>query len=98
MWTVAAISRVVSEIALAADFALARRVLCWLAAAIVHAAMPNRGPVVLSVDEVEALLDALPMPRKESDGEDADERKQIKTLEAARVRLQELKNSLDEGA
>ena len=59
--------------------------------------MPNRGPVVLSVDEVEALLDALPMPRKESDGEDADERKQIKTLEAARTRLQELKTSLDEG-
>ena len=72
--------------------------LCWLAAALNHAAMPNRGPVVLSVDEVEALLDALPMPRKESDGEDADERKQIKTLEAARARLQELKNSLDEGA
>ena len=53
---------------------------------------------MLSVDEVEALLAALPMPRKESDGEDADERKQIKTLEAARARLQELKNSLDEGA
>ena len=53
---------------------------------------------MLSVDEVEALLDALPMPRKESDGEDADERKQIKTLEAARTRLQELKTSLDEGA
>ena len=77
--------------------ALRAAVLCWLAAALKHA-MPNRGPVVLSVDEVEALLDALPMPRKESDGEDADERKQIKTLEAARVRLQELKNSLDEGA
>ena len=86
-----------SEIALAADFALARRAL--LAGGLLHrAAMPNRGPVVLSVDEVEALLDALPMPRKESDGEDADERKQIKTLEAARARLQELKNSLDEGA
>ena len=95
MWTVAAISKL-SEIALAADLRL-RAVLCWLAAALNHA-MPNRGPVVLSVDEVEALLDALPMPRKESDGEDADERKQIKTLEAARVRLQELKNSLDEGA
>ncbi len=60
--------------------------------------MPNRGPVVLSVDEVEALLDALPMPRKERAGEDAAERKPIQTLEAARVRLQELKNSLDEGA
>lgn len=64
----------------------------------VLAVMPNRGPVVLSVDEVEALLDCLPMPRKESDGEDAEERAQIKTLEAARARLLELKASLGEGA
>ena len=75
-----------------------RAVLCWLAGCSTAAAMPNRGPVVLSVDEVEALLDCLPMPRKESDGEDAEERAQIKTLEAARARLLELKASLGEGA
>ena len=88
-----------SEIAIHAELRCARPCSAgWRAAASTVAAMPNRGPVVLSVDEVEALLDALPMPRKESDGEDADERKQIKTLEAARARLQELKTSLGEGA
>lgn len=41
---------------------------------------PNRGPVVLSIDEVDAILDCLPPPRKESEGEDAEEKAQIKTL------------------
>ena len=56
--------------------------------------MVNRGPVVLSLDEVEAILDQLPPPRDPKDGEDEEERQQIKTLEAARARLTELKSSL----
>ena len=58
--------------------------------------MPNRGPVVLSVEECDALLDCLPPPRAVESGEDAEERQQIKTLEAARARLQELKQSFSE--
>jgi len=56
--------------------------------------MPNRGPVILSIDEVDSILDCLPPPRKEEEGEDAEERQQIKTLNAARSRLVELQQSL----
>lgn len=55
---------------------------------------PNRGPVILSIDEVDSLLDCLPPPRKEEEGEDTEERQQIKTLNAARARLVELQQSL----
>jgi len=49
---------------------------------------------VLSIDEAEELLDCLPPPRKEEEGEDAEERQQIKTLNSARARLVELQQSL----
>ena len=55
---------------------------------------PNRGPVILSTEEVDCLLDCLPPPRKEEEGEDAEERQQIKTLNSARARLVELQQSL----
>ena len=38
--------------------------------------------MILSIDEVDALLDCLPPPRKEEEGEDIEERQQIKTLNA----------------
>ena len=38
--------------------------------------------MILSIDEVDALLDCLPPPRKEEEGEDTEERQQIKTLNA----------------
>ena len=50
--------------------------------------------MILSIDEVDALLDCLPPPRKEEEGEDTEERQQIKTLNAARARLVELQQSL----
>ena len=55
---------------------------------------PNRGPVILSTEEVDCLLDCLPPPRKEEEGEDVEERQQIKTLNSARARLVELQQSL----
>ena len=69
-----------------------------------HTAVPSRrpalprdafaGPVVLSIEEIEALLDCLPPPRDPKTGEDEEERQQIKTLEGARQRLVELQQSL----
>ena len=76
-----------------------RAVLCWLAGCCLHRCC-NAKPRT-SRAERRRGRGAARRPAnaaQESDGEGADERKQIKTLEAARVRLQELKNSLDEGA
>jgi hypothetical protein len=50
--------------------------------------------VILSTEEVDCLLDCLPPPRKEEEGEDVEERQQIKTLNSARARLVELQQSL----
>ena len=60
--------------------------------------MPNRGPIVLSIDEVEAVLDCLPPPRSPASGADVEERQQLAALEAARERLCELKRALCENA
>eukprot|EP00238_Polyblepharides_amylifera_P005426 CAMPEP_0196579992 /NCGR_PEP_ID=MMETSP1081-20130531/26171_1 /TAXON_ID=36882 /ORGANISM="Pyramimonas amylifera, Strain CCMP720" /LENGTH=52 /DNA_ID=CAMNT_0041899739 /DNA_START=115 /DNA_END=273 /DNA_ORIENTATION=+ len=50
--------------------------------------MPNRGPVTLSIDEVDRILDLLPQP-------DADEDKEIKSI---RTKFQALLLELQKGA
>ena len=55
--------------------------------------MPNRGPVVLSIDEVDALLDALPPPTSTPHDDTP-----LNHLDAARKRLLELRLSLLDNA
>ena len=52
--------------------------------------MPNRGPVVLSLDEVDALLDALPPPPPKNQPLDQEQ----KHTESARESLTKLKLQL----
>ena len=59
--------------------------------------MPNRAPTTLSSSEASALLASLP-DLSMDDAEDDEDRKRIKTAQACRGRLNELKASLADDA